>query len=219
MATITERTSEAAVKKLKEHRVVGNLRDRALDLCKDFKLSWLAIGQTLHAIEEDKLYHVWGFEKLQDYTEKELGLELATARKLIKSYLYLVDEAPQVLREDFSQGRSLPQIPSLDEINFLRNAHLKKDLEDEDKVHLKKQVFDKGKVGTELKKDLSALMRERKVVDPVKEQEKRKRKLINTLIRTLTDFHADMETQKLLPYEIIKEAEDLLNKLKQQHIA
>jgi hypothetical protein len=218
MATVTPRQAQAAVKQIKEHHVVTNIRERALLLVKDFKLSWLQIGQTLHAIEEDKLYHAWGYDKLQNYTEKELGLDVQTARKLIKAYLYLIDEVPQCLQDDYKDTQSASRIPSLEAINLLCGAHVKKDLSFEDKEHLKKQVLEKGKAGGELKRDIASLMRERKTADPVAEQEKRKRQLIRTLIRTLTNFHADMETQKLVPYEIVKEAENLLNRLKEQDI-
>ncbi len=38
------------------------------------------------------------------------------------------------------------------------------------------------------------------------------------MIGSLTTFHAEMQTAKLVPYEIIKDAEDLLNKLREETV-
>ncbi|MCK5213961.1 MAG: hypothetical protein KAR05_01225, partial [Candidatus Omnitrophica bacterium] len=81
---------------------------------------------------------------------------------------------------------------------------------------LKKQVFEKGKVGQELKRDLVSLMKERKPVDVVAQKAKRKKSLIKSLMNSLTTFHAEMQTTKLVAYDIIKDAEDLLNRLKEE---
>jgi len=206
------------MKQIKNHEVVNKLRERAQSLCKDFKVSWVQLGQTLHAIEEDKLYHAWGFEKLEDYTIKELGFDKNMAIKLLKGYDYLVDEQPAYLEKTYPDARQTSRVASIDEINLLRLARGKKDLMDTDHDQLKKKVFEKGEVIGALKKDLTSLMRERKPVDPAAEREKRKRNLILSLIRSLQDFQADMKSSKLVPYELIKEAEDLLNKLKAQKL-
>ena len=92
MDTVIETKTRNALKQLQGHNVVNTLRDKALMACKKFKISWVELGQILHAIEEDKLYHAWGYEKLEDYTTKELGFDKKTAVKLLKSYLYLIDE-------------------------------------------------------------------------------------------------------------------------------
>ena len=216
MSTATETKTRNALKQLEQHNVVNTIRDKALAACKKFKISWVELGQILHAIEEDKLYHAWGYEKLEDYTTKELGFDKRTAVKLLKSYLYLIDEASEYLKEDFPRSRGTEEVPSIEEINFLRLAKGKKDLLPEDQTYLKKQVFEKGRVGEDLKRDLFSLMRERKVVDPIVEQDKRRMHLIKGLINSLTVFHCEMQASKLVAYDIIKDAEDLLNRLKEE---
>lgn len=218
MATVTAAQSAQALKQIKNHEVITKLRERAQSLCKDFKVSWVQLGQMLHAIEDDKLYHAWGFEKLEDYTVKELGFDKNMAIRLLKSYDYLIDEQPAYLEKTYADNRATSKVPSIEEINFLRLARGKKDLMDTDHDMLKKKVFEKGEVTGALKRDLTSLMRERKPVDPAAEREKRKKNLINSLIRSLTEFQADMKSSKLVPYELIKEAEDLLNKLKAQKL-
>jgi hypothetical protein len=216
MANLTEIKTQNALKQLEGHRVVNDIRAQVLVACKKFKVSWVELGQLLHAVEEDKLYHAWGYEKLEDYTVKELGFDKKTAIKLLKSYLYLINEGAEYLREDFAESRDTELIPSVEEINFLRLAMGKKELLPADHAYLKNQVFVKGKVGDELKRDLVSLMRQRKPVDTVAEQEKRKNSLINGLIQSLTKFHAEMLSSKLIAYDLIQDAEDLLNRLKEE---
>ncbi len=216
MITATETKSNKALKRLQRHNVVNDIRQRALAACKTFKLSWVELGQIFHAIEEDKLYHAWGYETLEDYTNEELGFEKKTAVKLLKSYLYLIDEGSEYLKEDFAASRGVDSIPPIEAINFLRLAKGRKALLPEDHAHLKKQVFEKGKVGQELKRDLVSLMKERKPVDVVAQKAKRKKSLIKSLMNSLTTFHAEMQTTKLVAYDIIKDAEDLLNRLKEE---
>ncbi len=128
----------------------------------------------------------------------------------------MIDEASEYLKDDFAGERGTEEIPSVEEINFLRLAQGKKDLLPEDQMYLKKQVFEKGRVGEELKRDLVSLMKERKVVDPIVEREKRKTSIIKSLISSLTMFHAEMQATKAVPYDIIKDAEDLLNRLREE---
>lgn len=214
MATRIETATRDGLKHVARHAVVNDIRDRAREACKSFKVSWVALGQILHAIQEDRLYHAWVYETFEDYTIKELGFDNRTATKLLKSYVYLIDEASEYLKEDFSTERGTKAVPSIDEINFLRLAKGKRDLRPEDQAFLKRQVFEKGRVGEDLRRDLTALMRERKTVDPIQEKELRKARLIKGLINNLALFHFEMRASKLVPYDIIKDAEDLLNRLK-----
>jgi len=129
--------------------------------------------------------------------------------------LYVIDEQPEYLKAEYSAVRDTSKIPSLEEINFLRMAKGKKILQAQDQAMLKKQVFEKGQVASALKQELTSLMRERKVVDPDAEREKRSKATLNALIKSLQSFQKDAESAKLVPFELVKEAENLLNKLKE----
>ena len=96
------------------------VRERALELSKHFKTSWVALGQTLYAVYEDQLYHEWGYEKFEHYTEKELGFKKQVAMKMLRSYLFLEEDEPAYLREGYAGPRKAPYVPSLDTVNVLR---------------------------------------------------------------------------------------------------
>lgn len=64
-----------------------------------------------------------------------------------------------------------------------------------------------------MRKDLTALMRERKEVDPDEEREERNRTAVKRLVGAIKLFQKDMEALKLLNDDLVKEAYDLMNKL------
>ncbi|MBP9855397.1 MAG: hypothetical protein KBD53_11075 [Candidatus Omnitrophica bacterium] len=200
----------------KTNFINDNIRETITDLSKDFKRSWIELGRHLYAVWQDKLYRHWGFEKFEDYIERELGLKKPLATKLLKSYLFLEQDEPQYLDAEFKEGRDADKIPGYEEINFLRLAKHKKELTKQDYFKLKKDVFDKGKNATVLRKDLTAMMRERKQVDPDEERETRSQTAIKRMITSIKSFQKDMETLRLVPDTVIKGTKELLSQLEDQ---
>lgn len=194
-----------------------DLRDFTLNLAKNFKTSWLGLGQALSTVWEDKRFYQWGFDKFEEYTEKELGINKSACMKLIKSYDFISDNEAQYLQKDFFESREANLIPGCDEINFLRLAKSKKELENEDYKRLREEVFNKGKTLGEVRKDLSTIMKERKVVDSDEVRAHRTISSIRKVIESLSAFEKDMDTLKLIPENVIQEALHLKEKL-QEHL-
>lgn len=203
-------------KKDDDSALKNELRERAITLCKEFKTSWVQLGQTLYAIHEDKMYYLWGYEKFEHYTKNELGLKKTVAMKMLKSYLFLEQDEPDYLKESFAELRESKKVPALDEINVLRLARNKNELTRQDYMKLKNAVFEKGKDSTGVRKDLTTMMKERKPVDPEEERENRNSASIKKMIESLRAFQKDMQALKLIPHELIDESETLMKKLKKQ---
>lgn len=191
------------------------LRDQLVQYSKDFKTSWVNLGQNLFTAYRDKIYYTWGFEKFEDYTEQELGLTKQISLKLLKTYYFLEEEEPQYLQTAFTE-RGPDSIPSFDAVNILRGAKKNKDLTKDDYSKIRKDIFENGKDAAEVRKDLTALMKERKVVDPDEEREKRNVQTVRKLLSAIRSFKKDAETLKLLPDELIEEADGLMQKLQQE---
>ena len=199
--------------KQKSHAIDNALREQILEYSKDFKTSWVNLGQTLFAVWRDKIYAAWGFEKFEHYTEKEVGLPKQMALKLLKTYYFLEQEEPAYLKKEFSESRDALRVPGYEAINVLRMAKQKKELFREDYATLKKAIFDKGKEAGVVRKDLAAIMKERKQVDPDEEREKRNETAIRKFVGSLKSFKKDMQALKLLPEDIVSEADSLMEKL------
>ena len=193
------------------------LRGSIAGYAKDFKLSWVQLGQGLYSIWRDKLYHSWGFEKFEDYVVRELGLKKPLALKLVKTYFFVEQDEPVYLKKEFAQVRETANIPSYEGLDVLRLARNRKELTREDYTKLRKDIFEKGKEASLVRKDLTAIIKERKQVDPDQAREARHEQSVRRLVAALRSFKKDMETLKLAQPDIVEDAEELLKRLEEQH--
>ncbi len=188
----------------------NSLRYHILESAKNFKTSWVQLGQVLYVAWKDKLYKEWGYAQFDIYTAKEIGIKKQTAMKLLKSYYFLEKEEPAYLAKDYAQSADASTVPSLEAIDVLRMAKNKKELEARDYAHLKNEIFEKGKDAPELKRDLTALMRQRQELAPEEAWEKRRLSTVKRLLSTLKSLKKEAETLKLLSSPILKEASELI---------
>ncbi len=189
------------------------LRSQILTHAKDFKTSWVKLGQALYAVWNDKMFKLWGYEKFETYTQKELGMKKQIAIKILKSYYFLEHEEPSYLKEDYSESTQTALVPSYDTINVLRLAKNKKDLSREEFGKLKEEVFLKGKDAAIVRKELTALMKERKEIDPDEERDKRNLFAVRRFMNAFRSFQKDMETLKLVPVSILQDMERIIRKI------
>jgi hypothetical protein len=192
------------------------LREQIREHSKSFKTSWVNLGQALYSVWRDKLFYAWGYDKFEYYTEQEVGLQKQLSLKLLKTYFFVEQEEPEYLKKEFSEAREAVRVPGYEAVNVLRLAKQSKGLTRDDYVKLKKDIFDKGKDASLARKDLTAIMKERKQVDPEEERDKRSEAAIRKLYHALESFRKDMAVLKLIPDNIIDEAEGLMNKLEAQ---
>ena len=191
----------------------GSIRYRVLQSAKNFKTSWVDLGQALYSVWKDKAYKEWGYMTFDAYTQKEIGVKKATAMKLLKSYYFLEKEEPVYLQKENSESKSLAAVPSYESVNLLRLAKNKNTLDKDDYQRFRKDVLETGKDPSQFKKDLTSLIREREEFSPEDARQKRKVLLVKRLISTLKTLKTDIETQKILPAGMIKEVSVLINKL------
>ncbi|MDP3789477.1 MAG: hypothetical protein Q8R48_03635 [Candidatus Omnitrophota bacterium] len=194
----------------------NSLRYQVLEKVKNFKISWLSLGQALYSVWKDKLYKEWGYLTFEAYTAKEIGIKKPTAMKLLRSYYFLEKEEPEYLQKDYTAPEEVASIPSYDAVNVLRLAKNKKTLDKVDYADLKKKVFEKGQDARDIKKDLTALMREREELDPEEARKKHRIATFRRLLAALKSVKHDAEVLKLLPASIIKETASLINKIESE---
>jgi len=194
-----------------------HLRSQLAQNAKNFKLSWVQLGQGLYSVWRDKLYHSWEFDKFEDYVVRELGLKKPLALKLVKTYFFVEQDEPVYLKKEFAETRDTAVIPGYESLDVLRMARGKKELTREDYTKLRKDIFEKGKEASLVRKDLTAMIKERKKVDPDQERDARHEQSVRRLVAALRSFKKDMETLKLADPDIVDEAEELLKRLEEEH--
>ena len=206
MSILDEDMNHRSQKKLSSISA-GLLRDEVLKFAKDFKTSWVSLGQSLYSVYKDKMYHGWGFEKFEEYTQKELGIRKETAMKLLKTYFFIEQDEPEYLSREFKEERDPVNVPPYESMNFLRLAKQNKEINKQDYLHLKKDIFEKGKDVSVMRKDFVALMKQRKEVDPDEERERRSQEAIRRLLNAAKAFKMDMEILKLVSAEVLEETD------------
>lgn len=192
------------------------IRENLLEYSKTFKTSWVNLGQSLYPVWKDKMFYSWGFDKFEYYVERELGIQKPTALKLLKTYFFVEQQEPEYLSGDFSQTREAAKVPDYDAVNVLRLARQKKELKADDYRQLREAVFEKGKGAPLARKDLTAIMKERKQVDPEEERQKRSVTSIKQFATAIRLFSREMETLKLVSPDLVEEAKGLLQKLEKE---
>jgi len=191
----------------------GSLRYHVLESAKNFKSSWIELGRSLYSVYKDKLYKAWGFNTFDAYTLKEIGIKKPTAMKLLRSYYFLEKEEPGYLKKDYTESVEAAKLPSYEAIDLLRKAKDKKTLDDEDYSKLKQDVFEDGKDTQQIKKDLTALIRQREELEPEEAYQKKRVATLKRFLGSLKGLKQEAEVFKLLPIGLIKEAQELIKKI------
>lgn len=194
----------------------SSLRYRILESAKNFKTSWIELGQNLYSVWKDKLYKEWGYNKFETYTAGEIGIRRQTAMKLLKSYYFLEKEEPAYITKDYAEGVNVALLPNYETIDVLRLARNKKTLDDKDYADLKKKIFEKGKDSKDLRRDLTNLMAHREELMPQEAWEKRKLSTVKRLLSTLKALKKEAEVLKLFPLSVINETDKLIKSIESQ---
>ncbi len=208
--------SQQPIEKKKKDVNAEALRMELAEYAKGFKISWIHLGQGLYSVWRDKLFHAWGYEKFEDYVVRELGLKKPLALKLVKTYFFVEQEEPAYLRKEFSEAREAVVVPGYEGLDVLRLARRRNELTKDDYIKFRKDIFERGKDASLVKKDLTAIIKERKQVDPDEEREMRHQASVKRFLNALKNFKKDMDTLKLIESNIVEDVEELLKKLEEK---
>jgi len=198
--------------------VTGHITDQILRQqiqkhAKDFKSSWVELGQALYTVYNDKIYKLWGYEKFEYYVEKEIGIKKQVAMRLLKTYYFLEQEESAYLKSDYVETAEAVMVPSCETVNVLRLAKRNKELPKDEYEKLKTKIFEEGKDAPMIRKDLRALMKQRKELDPDEERENRSVLSVRRFLNAFRSFKKDMEVLKLFPLDMIEDLGTFMRKL------
>ena len=98
-------------------------RYQVLASAKQFKSSWVELGEWLARVSNKNQFSDWGYTSFDDYCTKEIRIRKQTAEKLLMAFRFLERKEPGLLER--KQGRALPDYRSVDllivdDIQFLR---------------------------------------------------------------------------------------------------
>ncbi len=191
----------------------SSLRHQVLKSAKNFKTSWIDLGQALYTVWKDKLYKDWGYAKFETYTSKEIGIRKQTAVKLLRSYFFLEKEEPAYLKKDYNEEADAASLATYDSIDALRLARNKKGIDKIDYEQIKKNVLEKGKDAREVKKSLTALIKQREELLPEEAWQKKRLSLLKRSLTLLKSLSAEIKLAKVFPTQVVKDLDKLISKL------
>lgn len=93
-------------------------REDLLRCTKAFRSGWHELAKALVDCQKSQAYLQWGFPSFEEYYRKELRLKSPTVAKLVGSYTYLRQVAPDALQRN---GVSEP-LPTPEAVEYLRQT-------------------------------------------------------------------------------------------------
>lgn len=192
------------------------IRGLVIESARNFKVSWVALGQALYTVWKDKLFYDWGYENFELYVCKEAGIQKKTAVKLLRNYFFLENEEPRYIQQERLAETEPVKVPGEDAVNVVRLAKARRDLDKSDYEALKNDAFNNFKDAGLLKKDLTAYIKQREEISPEEAREKERHKLLTKYINSLKNLRKDGELLRILPENIIKDTALLIEKLEKE---
>ncbi len=107
-----------------------------LSAARDFKASWVALGERLTTVRDGGLYREWGYSSFEAYARRELRIRQDTANKLTRSFSFLREHEPKALEE-----RTERELPPLDVVDLLSRARDRAQVSDDQLATIREEVF------------------------------------------------------------------------------
>lgn len=203
---------EANVDKPKEA-----LREKAVELARKHKASWIELGQCLFSVHRDKLYKGWGYLTFEAYCQKDLGIKQATAAKLLRSYSYLEKEEPRLIRAAETDDVKPAAVPHYESVNLLRLAKENESIPSRDFEKIRDAVLVSAKEPKEVRAQVKKILSEQAgPEDPAEARRMKRNSAVKRVMTVLQMAKKELEHEKLLPDYLLKQMNDLLEKLKDQ---
>lgn len=210
-----ESTSSPKVEVVNTDGVI-EIRDMVIESARNFKTSWVQLGQVLYSVWRDKLYCDWGFESFELYVGKEVGLQKKTAVKLLRNYFFLEKEEPKFIQQDNIQESAPNAVPNHDAVNVLRLAKARKELAPADYKQLKSDALENFKDASLLKKDLTAYIKRAEQESPEEARRKERVKMLKKYVNSLKNLKRDAELLKIVPEECLETTNKLIQQMEAQ---
>ena len=187
------------------------LRYRVLESAKNFKSSWIELGQYLYTVYKDKLYRDWNHVTFEAYCAKEIGIRQQTAVKLLKSYYFLEKEEPDYLKKQSHDDGKPTEAPSFESVNALRLAKQSERISEKDYAKIREEVLEKCQEPLEVKKKIKYFLKTapEKELPEAEQKNLIAKKMVLYLENSLTEL-----SNLSFPNKILKKIEELLDVLR-----
>jgi hypothetical protein len=172
-------------------------RYRVLEAALAFKSSWVILGEHLAGVLRTSAIKTWGYASFERFCADELFISGATAKKLVRSWSWLGDEAPEYLppktpHELAQRKESLPpgEMPDLNCISVLADAKKAYDearVSEDAYLSLKRAAMD-GETASALKRALSESIPEKNKPKQADDKVRHLRKALSAVVKVIDEL-------------------------------
>ncbi len=139
MSDTPKTKGELIIEQIMQQLDPSSPRYRVLSVARQFKSSWVELGEQLCLVKSGGDYNTWGYTSFDDYCRQEVRIKKETALKLTGAYRYLEKEEPEIL----VRSRHMHPVPDYRSIDLLRQAREEQQLDDEQYQQLRETVIEK----------------------------------------------------------------------------
>lgn len=181
--------SEELIMEMMEALSPSDPRYQVLEAALAFKASWVILAEHLNNVLANKMHLAWGYKDFGDYCKKEVRVTSATAKKMVKSYQWIDQEAPELIeRTTEGQWKPVREIPDYRTLGVLADARkaLEADRVDSKSYHELKESALSGSVSpSELRKELKAKLPPPAAPATSMQRDRSLRRALTTAVKTL----------------------------------
>lgn len=193
--------SEALIMERMDGLAPDDPRYKVLESALAFKASWVLLAEHLSDVYASKQYLLWGYPTFATYCVEEVRVTSATAKKLVRSYHWLDEEAPELKpRNDAGQFAPTREVPDYGTISVLADARRELQRERVPKdayLALKQAALDGERTAGELRKELKAVLPEPEK-NPATERARTLRKALTASVKLIELLREWGEDESLL---------------------
>jgi hypothetical protein len=115
--------SEEIIMEMMEELSPSDPRYQVLEAALAFKASWVILAQHLNNVLVNKMHIAWGYKNFGQYCQKEIRVTAATAKKMVRGYQWLDEEAPEIIQQE-EDGKIKPvrEVPDFRTVGILADA-------------------------------------------------------------------------------------------------
>ena len=117
MGKTTTTSGAQYIEQLMQQLPPDSERYRVLASARNFKSSWVELGEWLARVSNSGQFTNWGYATFEDYCTREVRIRRKTAEKLLLAYRFLEKKEPGLL-----ERRSEHPLPDYRSVDLLRQA-------------------------------------------------------------------------------------------------
>jgi len=151
---------EQHIEQLMQNLDPGSERYRVLDSARQFKASWVDLGEQLVEVNRNNLFSAWGYTTFEEYCSREIRIRKQTAHKLTLAFGYLQRKKPVLLDRD-----ELKPAPDYRAVDLLRRAEEEEQFGAEEISGLSQAVFEEGRSLPTIRKKFKESVQSRQSVE------------------------------------------------------